>query len=544
MPKIFKDYPLLIICLLIAVMLLPNLETIQVTIMEARNFITAREMIQDNNWLLTTMNGEARYEKPPLPTWLTALSGLIFGVNSVFGMRLPAIIMIMVLAIYSFKLSKTLLKSRAHSMINTLVLITSFYVIGITIEAPWDIFTHGFMMVAIYHIYCFFKSENTKWNHVIFAAFGIGCSLLSKGPVSFYALLLPFLLAYGFSFKYKNIKSKVLPIVTLLILGLCIGGWWYLYVRLEDPETFTAITSKETGNWTSYNVRPFYYYWSFFTQSGLWTIPAFISLLYPYLKRRVIHYKAYKFTFLWTIFAVILLSIIPEKKSRYLMPVLIPLAINIGFYIEYLIRKFKTLTDKRETIPVYFNFGLIALIGLIAPAILLVLFKDQFSGSLLLYVMFSVVVFAIGLAILLQLIKKNIRNVFLLSTLFFGALFLFGLPLLKTFTSDNFKPISKLLEANKQQNIKVYAFNYVSPETIWQYGEKIPQIKSENNTYNFPKETEFGVLANGINPEDQAILFENYTIKKIATYDLNESEPESKQYKDRLINNYYHFKKK
>ncbi len=544
MPKSFKNYPLIIICLLIALMLLPNLETIQVTIMEARNFITAREMILDDNWLLTTMNGEARYEKPPLPTWLTALSGLIFGVNSIFGMRLPAIIMIMVLAIYSFRLSKTLLKSRAHSMINTLVLITSFYVIGITIEAPWDIFTHGFMMVAIYHLFSFFKSKNTRWNHVFIAALGIGCSLLSKGPVSFYALLLPFLLAYGFSFKYKNIKSKVLPIFTILILGILIGGWWYFYVRLEDPETFAAITSKETGNWTSYNVRPFYYYWSFFTQSGLWTIPAFISLLFPYLKRRVIHYKAYKFTFLWTIFAVILLSIIPEKKSRYLMPVLIPLAFNIGFYIEYLIRKFKTLTDKRETIPVYFNFGLIALIGLAAPAVLYFLFMDQLSGSMLLYMMFSVVVFTIGLAILFQLIKKNIRNVFLLSALFFGALFLFGLPLFKTFTSDNFKPISKLLEINKQQNIKVYAFNYVSPETIWQYGEKIPQIKVDNTTYNFPIESEFGVLANGISPEDQAILFEKYTIKKVATYDLNESEPDSKQYKDRLINNYYYFKEK
>ncbi|RAJ12979.1 ArnT family glycosyltransferase [Olleya aquimaris] len=544
MPKSFKKYPLLIICLIIAIMLLPNLETIQVTIMEARNFITAREMIQDNNWLLTTMNGEARYEKPPLPTWLTAISGLVFGVNSVFGMRLPAILMIMVLAAYCFKLSKSVLKSRAHSIINTLILITSFYVIGITIEAPWDIFTHGFMMVAIYHLYKLFKSKNIHWKHVIIAGVAIGCSILSKGPVSFYALLLPFLLAYGFSFKYQNIKAKVAPIVVILILGIVVGGWWYLYVRLQDPETFTAITSRETGNWTSYNVRPFYYYWSFFTQSGLWTIPAFISLLYPYLKRRAIHYKAYKFTFLWTIFAVILLSIIPEKKSRYLMPVLIPLALNIGFYIEYLIRKFKTLKDKRETIPVYFNFGLIALIGLVAPLMLYFQFKAELHEVLLPFILFSVVVFALGLAILLQLIKKEIKHVFLLTITFFGALFLFGLPVFKGFTSENFNPVSTLLKDNKQRDLKVYAFNYVPPETIWQYGEKIPQIKIGETTYKFPLETEFGVLANGISPEDQAVLIENYNIEKLDTYDLNESEPGSKQYKERLISNYYLFKKK
>ncbi|MBL7561059.1 phospholipid carrier-dependent glycosyltransferase [Olleya sp. YSTF-M6] len=544
MPKFLKKYPLATLCLLIAIMLLPNLDTIQVTIMEARNFITAREMIQDNNWLLTTMNGQARYEKPPLPTWLTAISGLVFGVKSIFGMRLPAIIMIMVLAIYSYKLSNLILKNQIHSYLNTLILVTSFYVIGITIEAPWDIFTHGFMMVAIYHLVCFFNSDITKWTSVIYAGFFIGCSILSKGPVSFYALLLPFTMAYGFSFKYNTIKPKIVPILALLIIALTIGGWWYLYVRLEDVETFKAITSKETGNWTSYNVRPFYYYWSFFTQSGLWTIPAFISLLYPYLKSRVINFKAYKFTLLWTIFAVILLSLIPEKKSRYLMPVLIPLALNIGFYINYLIREFKSLTDKRETIPVYFNFGLIAVIGMIAPIALFFMFKTELSQHPIKFAVFVIVAFTLGLFILLKLIKKDIKTVFILTTTFFGALFLFGLPLFKTFTSSNFKPINSLLKTHQEAQVKLYNINHISPEAIWQYGTKIPQITKKEGAYTFPEATEFGVLANNISEKDQEIISKNYSFELIKTFDLNESEPDSKQYKDRLISKYYYFRKK
>ena len=126
-----------------------------------------------------------------------------------------------------------------------------------------------------------------------------------------------------------------------------------------------ATTTKETANWTSYNIRPFYYYWSFFSQSGIWCIPAFVALLYPYLKDKVFFKKGYQFTLLWTLCSVLLLSIIPEKKSRYLLPVLIPLALNTGFYIEYLFRRFTNMSDKREIIPVYFNFGLIGLIGLV-----------------------------------------------------------------------------------------------------------------------------------------------------------------------------------
>lgn len=58
---------ILILASLTFILLWIHPETIPVSIMEARNFITSREMITENHWLLTTMNGEARYEKPPFP---------------------------------------------------------------------------------------------------------------------------------------------------------------------------------------------------------------------------------------------------------------------------------------------------------------------------------------------------------------------------------------------------------------------------------------------------------------------------------------------
>ncbi|MDF1516551.1 MAG: glycosyltransferase, partial [Lutibacter sp.] len=79
MIKIFEKYPLALLSGVVLLMLLIHLEVPNITIMEARNFITAREMVQDDNWLLTTMNGETRYQKPPLPTWLTAVSGILIG---------------------------------------------------------------------------------------------------------------------------------------------------------------------------------------------------------------------------------------------------------------------------------------------------------------------------------------------------------------------------------------------------------------------------------------------------------------------------------
>lgn len=82
-----------------------------------------------------------------------------------------------------------------------------------------------------------------------------------------------------------------------------------------DYSDVTEITNREAGRWLDYNVRPFYYYWNFFIQSGLWTVLALVSLIYPYLKNRVQNTEVYRFSWLWTIVAVILLSLIPEKTA-------------------------------------------------------------------------------------------------------------------------------------------------------------------------------------------------------------------------------------
>ena len=482
-----ENNPILAIVLIILIMLCINIDVLDISIMEARNFITAREMIDDGNWLLTTMNGEPRYQKPPLPTWLTAISGLLFGIKNVLALRFPAILMVIVTGIASYLLSNKLLKNTSQSLINALITITSFYVIGIIIEAPWDIFTHSFMLVAILHLFQLFEKQKQYWKHTLIAGLFFGLSILSKGPISFYALLLPFLIAYGITYKYKNFRPKYFSLFSFLIIALLIGGWWYLYVRVSDPETFLEIANKETSNWGSYNVRPFYYYWSFFTQSGMWTIPAFIGLLYPYMKSRVSNLKAYRFSFYWTIFAVILLSIIPEKKSRYLMPVLIPLAINTGFYIEYLFRRFKDLKDKRETIPVYFNFGLIAIIGIGFP--LIGFYIGSFLSGVVLFwfIVASALLFSIGVLILINLKRKHIKNVFYLCIAFMVSAFATVLPLSKTQGQSDYSPISNLKAEAKEEGINIDSFNTVSPEMIWQFGDKIPSIKINDSTYNFSR---------------------------------------------------------
>ena len=541
MIKIFEKYPLGLLSGVVLLMLVVHLEVPNITIMEARNFITAREMVQDNNWLLTTMNGEARYQKPPLPTWLTAVSGILFGINNVWALRLPAALMVLFSGICIYSLSLKLKMSKIQSLNNSLILVTSFYIFAIIIEAPWDIFAHGFMLSGLYFLFLFFEEKNILWKNALLAAFFVGLSLLSKGPVSLYVLFLPFLISYGIVFKFKNLKSRILPLLVFLILFMLIGGWWFAYVRLADPQAFLKIATKETENWSSYNIKPFYYYWNFFLQSGLWAIPALISLFYPYLIKRVEHQKAYKFSFWWTIIAVVLLSLIPEKKPRYLVPVLIPLAINTGFYIHYLITNFSKIKRKAETFPVYFNFGLIAFISLTVPFALFFLLKDNLQNHLFSYVLTALSTLLIGILLFKNLYSKKFQNVFYLTILFVVSLAVFGLPLSNNLNDNpKFKSLNTLHQFEKNNKITSYSIGEITPELLWDYNGILKDIY-KNKLLEIPSEPNFGLLL--MNEDVEIItaqLLQDFNLKLVETYDLNVGSKS----KERLIREFYLVSKK
>ena len=533
MIRSIEKYPRLAIVLALTVMLGLAFPSLEVSIMEARDFITAREMVSDGNWLLTTMNGDARYEKPPLPTWFSAVSSMIFGVNNTFAMRLPGLIMAIILGLAFFELMKELGLERRHSIDGTFVLITSFYVLAIIFEAPWDIYTHGFAVLSILFYVKLFRNRGT-WKNAMLAGIFLGFSILSKGPIGVFALWLPFLLAYLVIFRSISFRKLWFPIVTSIVIALITGGWWFIYVRLADPETFIAITSRETSNWSSYNVRPFYYYWNFFVQSGIWTIPALVALIYPYLKNRVSDIKAYRFALLWTVFAVILLSLIPEKKARYLMPVLIPLAMNTSFYIDYLFREFRSMTDKRELAPVIFNFSLVALIGLSAGIIGFIAFKPAADQHPVLFTAASLALLAAGVSIFIRLRKKDFPVIFYSAIFIYVVLFGFGTYFSSALKAPSYTPVSELQAELNAKGIALYGPEGLAPEIIWQYGEKIPEVISEDGTYGLPEAREFALLLNNTDLANDEALRKEYTITKGDMFDLNTADTTSHRYKERL----------
>ncbi len=309
-------------------------------IMESRNIITAREMVYQGHWIVPTMNGELRLEKPPLPTWIAAGAELLSPDN--IGMqRVMAGLAALLLVYFFYCLGEELTKKKEYAFISSLILMTSYNIVLMGRTASWDIYCHAFMMGAIYFMIRALRREGAQWGGFLAAGVCMGLSFMSKGPVSFYALLLPALLTLPLLGDVQR-RRKLWPILTMILVTVIIGGWWYFLIITFHADKWDYVMNKETGAWANRNVRPWHYYKTFFLETGVWSLMLISAIITPIAiskSKRVPRTTWY--TLAWLAAQLILLSLLPEKKKRYLLPILMPAAYTMGALITFWAEKFK-----------------------------------------------------------------------------------------------------------------------------------------------------------------------------------------------------------
>ncbi|VVM07799.1 ArnT family glycosyltransferase [Methylacidimicrobium tartarophylax] len=166
----------------------------------------AREMRARGDWILPTLDGMPRCQKPPLLYWLILLSTSLFGENE-FAVRLPQALAALawMAATYSFGAT---LGGRSHGWMAALILGTAFgaFIFG-HILMP-EIFLAASIAWSFLFLWKAFTEEEKRWQ-------GIG-----------------FWLAIGFGTIAKGLHALFYPLVVLGILGLLSCRWRKVAVRL------------------------------------------------------------------------------------------------------------------------------------------------------------------------------------------------------------------------------------------------------------------------------------------------------------------------
>lgn len=151
--------------------------------------------------------------------------------------------------------------------------------------------------------------------------------------------------------------------------GVIISVSWYLVVMIMHPEAMAAMFSQETAAWAGRHIRVWWYYLPQVpAMLGLWAIPAVLVCIPIFASSRLQDSIPYKQLLLWTLGIVVVLSIIPEKKVRYLLPVIIPLSMLVGGYLDYCLKRGFSFSGSRRIFQLYLVLGVVitlAAIGII-----------------------------------------------------------------------------------------------------------------------------------------------------------------------------------
>lgn len=514
-----------------------NNNSVYEDIMESRNLITAHEMVEYDNWLVPTMNGDLRLEKPPLPTWIAA--GIEYVKPDHIGFQRGAAgIMATLMAFFLYFFAFQLSGNRLLGLLSAIVLATSFNVIMAGRVATWDIYCHSFMLGAILFFYKGVTSLRSSWGNFIWAGLLLGLSFLGKGPVAFYALLLPFLLTYLFIYK-PSFKRKVWPIVVMLLLFAVISFWWPIYLYFFHKDTAMLVLAKESTAWMERNVRPWYYYWLFFAESGIWALFLLTGLCWPWLKHKVTLKKEYTLAVVWTLLALLLLSLFPEKKTRYLLPLLIPAAMVVAHYVLYIFMatKEKTLTTG-DWVVFRINAFLPAIIALAMPVAIYVLFFAKGQMGLPFFVIVSALFLVSAYSIFIGGIRMKSLKVFTGVVLLLILVFTLLLPrVANMFNNTEIKSIKAVRGIEAIQYLPFYypKNEELRPELIYEAGRRILPWDVEKDTTileALPIVLVSGESAEAVLP---ASVKERVTLRLVDVYDNNNRPKNTKRYSPKFV---------
>lgn len=466
-----------------------QLDTTIPDLMESRNLVTAREMVQEGNWWHTTMNLEPRHEKPPLPTWMTALTARVGGgFDNLYLLRLPSAFMgvLMVLFFYGFCYQFT--KSKNIALIAGAVMATNFMVVDLARINTWDIYTHAFMVGTLW---AFLEGlERKHWGFHCLSAILFAMSFMSKGPVSLYTVWLPFLIIYVIVGKRWKLNPTLWkPIIFITTVGLLLGSYWYLSMYLTDQEVAEAIIEKELDGWSNRHPRPIYFYLHFPIFMGIWMIP-FLSYIFPkYVRSKIYDQFPYKQILLWFALTLVLLSIIPTKKERYLLPMMIPSSLAVASMIYYLYKSIKFGSSTKFDRFLFYSVPIVVSFACIVITTFFFFFEEKsfefnFLFSWILLVLLSIVVIY---SVLKGMAKYSYILTFLTIGLFCFGLFAKSQLLIKG--SPNLNSLTNVQKKIDLNGIKCFALQKdLDPRMIWLLGKNV--YASENisfkNKNNFP----------------------------------------------------------
>ncbi|MDD9897415.1 MAG: phospholipid carrier-dependent glycosyltransferase [Candidatus Melainabacteria bacterium] len=401
---------------------------------EPRYAETAREMLEQGQYIVPYCDYEPRFDKPVLFYWFEVISFKFFGLNE-FAARLPSVLAGAGLVSLAFLLGSL----QSYGFIAAAIMLTSLKIFVLAKLAITDMVLAFFISATISFFYLAYRDrlelkqrfalsarKGSAWLPAAFVMMGFG--VLCKGPV---AIVLPAVIFLGFLIYERELIGFVedtwFDILFGLLIFLALVLPWYISVHLMTDGAFTQefflshnfnrFTATHTGHG-----QPFWFYLPVLLVGIFpWTFFLFQALFYrdtsPGVNLRSETAKAnhqVKFCLLWAVVILSFFTVSRTKLPTYILPAYLPLVMILARWWS---TKFKvTKGNGYKNMDALIGYIALAITMLVAAVLVFWVFKAKlvvfFSGSILLPLAIIIFLFFSAAIIAMTAILSNARFAF------------------------------------------------------------------------------------------------------------------------------------
>lgn len=304
---------------------------------ETSNAQSAEEMLLSGDWVVPTLNGELRTDKPPLHYWLMMASYKVFGVREFSARLFAAIFGFLTVLLTVWAGRKTF--GAAAGNLSGLCLAVSFLFTVSSRAATTDAFLLFFTNLAVFA--GFFAERSRAMSILSWAAMGF--AVLAKGPVG---IVLPF----GALFIYTLMSGRgarglrrLLDLRGILVF-LCIAApWYYLAASRTGGSLMEGFILKHNVgrflNPMESHRGPLFYYLlillpGFFPWAAF--LPQAVSRTFRLGKGSGRKDSFGLLLIIWSGLVILFFSVARTKLPTYILPAFPALALMTGAYIQSL----------------------------------------------------------------------------------------------------------------------------------------------------------------------------------------------------------------
>jgi 4-amino-4-deoxy-L-arabinose transferase-like glycosyltransferase len=301
---------------------------------EARNAQAAREMMERNDWIVPTFNGELRPHKPPLHYYFMQLAYRAFGMNAFAARFFSAVFGWLTLWITWYFTRRFVSYGTAIWTVAVLLVSTHFlFEFRMSVPDPYLIF---FVTAGVLCFYAYAQERKLKW--LVCSAVAAALATLAKGPV---ALALPAaaLVWWVLSQKKYDLLFSWKMLLYFAIIALVAVPWYVVIHRVTHGEftnefffrhNFNRFGEPMEGHGGLFIMVPL------FVLIGLLPVSVFIGEVSK--KLRSYHRNSFvRLSMYVAVVFIIFFSVSGTKLPNYPMPCYPFVAVLFGYFINKVI---------------------------------------------------------------------------------------------------------------------------------------------------------------------------------------------------------------